>query len=109
MKGLEFRSFVTTALFVFLLSRYGLDLNFITLALLTVALLIMIIRDFETYIMPDSTTVAVFLLGITHHYLFAASWADYLSGFAVCLIVAATRSILRECVAARRSCCMFAA
>ena len=79
---------ITTLLFVFLVLKFGLTVKFIIFALLTVALLIMIISDFETYIMPDSTTIAALVLAAAYHYFNADLWQDFLLGFAACLLVA---------------------
>ena len=79
---------ITASLFLLLLFRNGLSLQFIILAFLGVALLILIISDFETYIMPDSTTIAALMLGLIYTYLYRAEWADYALGFIGCLLVA---------------------
>jgi prepilin signal peptidase PulO-like enzyme (type II secretory pathway) len=53
----------TAAIFCYLFARFGLTPNFYILSGLSVAFLVMIIADFETYIIPDSTTVITAILG----------------------------------------------
>ena len=79
---------VTAALCVGLYFKFGLTWEFLIIGLLAVALLILIISDFETYIMPDSTTIAAFILAIAYHYVRCDEWGRYLIGFAACLVVA---------------------
>ena len=79
---------LTAAAFWGLYLKYGLTSDFIILALLTVALLIMIISDFETYIMPDSTTIAAGLLAIAFNYFHQDGWLVYIIGAVICLAVA---------------------
>jgi len=78
----------TALVFLGLYEKYGLSGQFWILALLATSLLIMIISDFETYIMPDSTTIAAFILALAYHYLYSPAWNDYLLGFVACLVVA---------------------
>ncbi len=79
---------ITALLFLFLYEKFGLNAHFIILALLATAMLILIISDFETYIIPDSTTIAALILALIYHYLYSESWIDYILGFVACLIVA---------------------
>lgn len=78
----------TTLIFLVLFYKYGLSANFFILALLAVAMLILIISDFETYIIPDSTTIAALILAIIYHYLNTADWTDYITGFIGGLVIA---------------------
>lgn len=55
---------ITAGAFAALFWRYGLTLEFALIAILTVALLILIISDFETFIIPDTTVVLTALSGL---------------------------------------------
>jgi prepilin signal peptidase PulO-like enzyme (type II secretory pathway) len=52
-----------------------------------VVLMVMIVADFETYTMPDTTTIATFLLALSYHYYNTADYSDYIAGFLLCLAV----------------------
>jgi prepilin signal peptidase PulO-like enzyme (type II secretory pathway) len=73
--------------FWLLYQKYDLSVNFYILTALFVVLMIMIVADFETYIMPDSTTIATFALALVFHYYNTADYSDYIMGFVVCLVV----------------------
>ncbi|PIR33137.1 MAG: hypothetical protein COV36_03275 [Alphaproteobacteria bacterium CG11_big_fil_rev_8_21_14_0_20_44_7] len=71
---------ITGLLFVALCWKFGLSAEFLIFAGLGVALLILIISDFETYIIPDSTTIATIALGLIYQYRIGADWFDMLYG-----------------------------
>ncbi len=78
---------LTGLIFVLLWLKFGLAANFFIFTALSVALLTMIIADFETYIIPDSTTIAALLLGFAYHYHNTENWQPFIAGFVVCLLV----------------------
>jgi prepilin signal peptidase PulO-like enzyme (type II secretory pathway) len=67
---------------------FGNTVNFYIFASLYVALLITIISDFETYIMPDSCTAAALIVGVMYVHFNGMSWGLALGGFVACLFVA---------------------
>lgn len=75
-----------------LLHRYGLGSEFLVFWLLSVMLMITIISDLETYIMPDSTTIGAFILGVSFLYYKEAEniagWEDALYGCGAGLVCA---------------------
>ena len=79
---------ITTLIFLGLYFKYGLGSEFIILSLLAVSLLILIISDFETYIIPDSTTIAAFILAIVYHFYVKSEWEEYILGSLFCLLIA---------------------
>lgn len=81
---------VTALIFLGLYERFGLNSQSIILALLATSMLILIISDFETYIIPDSTTISAFILAIIYHYIIGNPWTDFVLGFIACLVVALT-------------------
>lgn len=70
-----------------LYQKYGLTLNFYIFGALMVVLMVMIVADFETYTMPDSTTIAAFILALVYHYYNPSDYSNYLIGFVLCLAV----------------------
>lgn len=68
---------VTAGAFAALNWHYGTTLQFALVATLTVALLILIISDFETYIIPDTCNVLTALSGIAYQVFIAKMpWAE---------------------------------
>lgn len=68
---------VTAGAFAALYWHYGWGLEFVLIAILTVALLILIIADFETYIIPDTCNVLTALSGIAYQIFIAkSSWEE---------------------------------
>lgn len=74
---------ITAFLFLLLYAHYGLTAPGIILALMSVALLIMIIVDLEHYIIPDQIHWALLPLGILWHFVRGTPWVDVLAGFAI--------------------------
>lgn len=60
---------VTAGIFLLLYARYGLSPAGIMLAFFSVILLIMIVADFEHYIIPDEVHLALLPLGVIYHWL----------------------------------------
>lgn len=59
---------ITTAVFLLLYARYGLSLQGMLLALFAVALLVMIVVDFEHYIIPDQVHLFLLPLGVAYQF-----------------------------------------
>lgn len=71
---------VTAGAFAALNWHYGLSLQFALLATLTVALLILIISDFETYIIPDTCNVLTAISGIAYQiFITKTAWTEILA------------------------------
>lgn len=64
------------AAFLFIYLRYGLTPQGVMLALFAVALLIMIVVDFEHYIIPDEIHWALLPLGVAYHYFRGTPFTD---------------------------------
>ena len=79
---------LTATAFWGLYLKYGLTSDFLILTLLFVALLIMVIADFETYVMPDSTTITAGLLAITYHFSRHDGYLNLILGALICILVA---------------------
>ena len=73
----------TMAAFGAIYARYGIGLEAIILALMSVALLIMIVADLEHYIIPDEIHIALLPLGLAYHYVTGGNWDMVLAGFLV--------------------------
>ena len=81
---------VTAAIFAFLFSKFGMSWNFVILAGAAVAILILIIADFETYIIPDSTTIALAILAVVFHVHNGHNFTPFIYGAGICLGLALT-------------------
>ncbi len=73
----------TAAAFLLIYARYGMTAQGTTLALFAVALLIMIVVDFEHYIIPDQIHLALLPLGIAYHYIIGTPVRDVAIAMAV--------------------------
>jgi leader peptidase (prepilin peptidase)/N-methyltransferase len=72
---------VTNALCFFLIYReFGFGIGMVVLCAMTVMLLIMIVVDFEHYLIPDQVHVALAPLALFYHYLIG-DWDNALYGF----------------------------
>lgn len=71
-----------------LMYRYGIGVEYIIFLLLATCLMVTIIADLETYIMPDSMTIAAFMLGIFHIYYKGTGWEENALGFGLSLLLA---------------------
>jgi prepilin signal peptidase PulO-like enzyme (type II secretory pathway) len=71
---------VTAAALTSVYALYGLDGKALLLMGLTLALLVMIIVDFEHYIIPDSIQLLVGALGVGYHWCYGMHPADVLVG-----------------------------
>lgn len=68
---------ITAGAFAALYWHYGATLEFALIAILTVALLILIISDFETYIIPDTCNVLTAISGILYQiYIAKMPWLE---------------------------------
>jgi prepilin signal peptidase PulO-like enzyme (type II secretory pathway) len=68
---------VTAGAFAVLYWHYGATLQFALLAILTVALLILIISDLETYIIPDTCNVLTAISGVLYQiYITKSAWTE---------------------------------
>lgn len=75
---------ITAALFALIYALYGLTPQAAMLALLAVMLMILIVADFEHYIIPDAVHVVLLPLGVLYRlYACASSWGDMASGLAL--------------------------
>lgn len=70
----------TAAAFLLVYSRYGISPHAVVLMLMATVLLIMIVADFECYIIPDSVHVALLPLGFVYHYLRVSDAGDVIGG-----------------------------
>lgn len=70
----------TAALFLLIYSRYGLTPEAGVLMLTATALMIMIVADLETYIIPDEVHLMLLPLGILWHWLRETPWDQPVSG-----------------------------
>ncbi len=77
----------TAAIFFLLYDRFGLTSQSIVLALLAVALLVMIVVDFEHYIIPDEIHYFLLPLGFFYHWIMKSDMGDVLGGIIVGLII----------------------
>lgn len=81
---------ITAAAFAALYWHYGATLQFALLAILTIALLILIISDLETYIIPDTCNVLTAISGVLYQiYISKMAWGEILGTiiFAVFLLL----------------------
>lgn len=67
-------------LFLMVYAAYGLSWQALVLALLSVALLVMVVVDFEWYIIPDEVQVACAVLAVAFHWLGGTPFTDVLLG-----------------------------
>jgi prepilin signal peptidase PulO-like enzyme (type II secretory pathway) len=71
---------ITAAAFAALNWHYGTTLQFALLATLTVALLILIISDLETYIIPDTSNVLVAISGVLYQiFITKSAWTEIIA------------------------------
>jgi prepilin signal peptidase PulO-like enzyme (type II secretory pathway) len=77
----------TAAIFFLLYERFGITSQSIVLALLAVALLIMIVVDFEHTIIPDEIHYFLLPLGIFYHWIMKTDLGDVAGGVIVGLII----------------------
>jgi leader peptidase (prepilin peptidase)/N-methyltransferase len=66
---------------------YGVNFNFILLALLATELAVLIVTDLEHYIIPDSIQVAVLVTGLTWRVYNGAGAEDIIPGMAAGLLI----------------------
>ncbi len=81
---------VTAVLFLLIYSQYGLTAQGILLALMSVALLIMIIVDLEHYIIPDEIHYALLPLGLIWHFVIGTPPLDVAEGLLIGLVIGLT-------------------
>ncbi len=77
----------TAAVFFLIYDRFGLTSQSIVLALLAVALLIMIVVDFEHYIIPDEIHYFLLPLGVFYHWIMQSDVNDIIGGVIVGLLI----------------------
>jgi len=77
----------TAAMFFLLYDRFGITSQSIVLALLAVALLVMIVVDFEHYIIPDEIHYFLLPLGVFYHWIMKTDMGDVAGGLLVGLII----------------------
>jgi prepilin signal peptidase PulO-like enzyme (type II secretory pathway) len=73
---------VTAGLFLWIFFLHGLDVESIIFMLLAVCLMILMVTDFEHYMIPDEIQIGVLVLGLFHAYRVEAPWLDVLAGIA---------------------------
>ncbi len=71
------------ALFVWVYRQFGLTPEAAILMAASVAIVIMVVVDFEHYILPDSMQVALAVLALAFTYQTGKPWVDVASGFGV--------------------------
>lgn len=79
---------VTGAVFALIYWQYGLTLSALLLALFATALMVMIVADFEHYMIPDSIHWFLLPLGAFWHWQLGTPWQEPLSGLALGLVLA---------------------
>ncbi len=72
---------VTAGIFALIYLRYGFTIPTLVLSLFAVALLVMIVADFEHYIIPDEVHWALIPLALCYHYLTNTPPEDVVGGF----------------------------
>lgn len=72
---------ITGLLFVLAYQRYGLTLSAFCLMAVAVVLMVMIVADFEHYIIPDQVHLALLPLGLAHAAVTGRDWGDVAGGF----------------------------
>jgi prepilin signal peptidase PulO-like enzyme (type II secretory pathway) len=70
----------TAATFLLIYSHFGITAQAIILMLLAVALLVMIVVDFEHYIIPDEIHYLLLPLGIVYHFVMGSDIGNVLGG-----------------------------
>lgn len=78
---------VTAAVFFLIYDQFGISTQGILLALLAVALLIMIVVDFEHYIIPDEIHYFLLPLGVIYHLVMETPMDEPLYGFFITLLL----------------------
>ncbi len=73
--------------FLLFYMQYGLTLEAVMLALLVTTLLLLIVADAETGLLPDEAQIALLLLGIGYHYMLETEYVIPLYGLAAGLVV----------------------
>ena len=79
---------ITTLLALGLLYKYGLTPEFGLFLALATLLMILIVADFETYIIPDTSTIGALVLGVPYVYYFQPNWHDNIWGALAGLVIA---------------------
>jgi len=79
---------IMTLLAVALYLKFGQTAHFVIYLLLGTILMVMIVADFESYIIPDSMTIAAFLLGFAKIYFINHNWYSAFGGALMCFAVA---------------------
>lgn len=74
---------VQAILFLAVYASFGVTVQAVLLALMTVCLLIMVVVDFEWRIIPDEVQIAMLLLGVAFHVASGTQATSVLAGFAV--------------------------
>lgn len=72
---------VTASLFVFLYLHYGITIQSVMLAAAAVMLMVMIVADFEHFIIPDCVHLTLLPLALAYRYIGGTFSADILWGF----------------------------
>lgn len=70
-------------LFLGIYASRGLTWEALVLALLAVALLVMVVVDFEWYIIPDEVQIACAVLAVAYHWLVGTAWPQVALGLAM--------------------------
>lgn len=71
---------ITATLFLLIYATNGISLPAILLMLLATTLMIMIVADFEAYIIPDEIHYILLPLGLAHHWATGQDWRVPLTG-----------------------------
>jgi len=77
----------SAATFFLIYARYGVTAQSVMLMLLAVALLIMIVVDFEHYIIPDEIHYALLPLGVVYHWIMGTPIGEVASGFLLGVVI----------------------
>ncbi len=68
------------AMFLGIYFRFGISLQSAILAALALCFIIMIVIDFEHYIIPDGLNLTMFAIGITYQIAIGIAWQQFLFG-----------------------------
>lgn len=72
---------ITALLFITIYMRFGLNSVSILLDFMAVALMVMIVADFEQFIIPDEVHCLLLPLGLAWHYVNDTPWENVAGGF----------------------------
>jgi leader peptidase (prepilin peptidase) / N-methyltransferase len=78
---------VTALVFMLIVLSYGITVQAILLAFMAVWLLIMIVADFEHYMIPDEVHIVLIPLGTVYHFVTDGDWVEVGGGTMLGLLI----------------------